>query len=69
MVIGRLENDVAGLASRSLFVLGGILLALPGNEIMNVSNAELALAAAVVLLLGAGLGFAARRRPAVESAE
>ena len=69
MAIGRLGNDAAGLASRSLFVFGGILLALPGNDIMNVSNAELGLAAAVVLSLGAGFGFAARRRPAVESAE
>jgi hypothetical protein len=58
--IGRLGNGPVGLLSRTAFAVGGIALATPGNEVIDMSNLELAIWGAVLVAAGAAGAFVDR---------
>ena len=60
--IGSLDANAMGMPARAALVLAGGLLALPGSDITGMTNLELNLAAAAVLLVGIGLSFMSRRK-------
>lgn len=66
LFFGRLSDRPIGFLSRAGLGLGGMALAMPGNDIIGMTNSELAVYAAV--LIGAGLVIASfdRRQQLVE---
>lgn len=58
--VGKLDG-AAGMIGRVLLVVGGIVLALPGNEIIGYSHWEINAAAAIILALGVGFSWLGRR--------
>ena len=66
--IGALDRGALSMPGRILLVLGGIVLALPGNNpIVGLSHLEINSAALVILAAGLALCWVARRRVAVEA--
>ncbi|MGI9425153.1 MAG: TRAP transporter permease, partial [Hyphomicrobiaceae bacterium] len=64
--IGKLDGNAMGMVGRVGLVLGGIILALPGNEVIGFSHWQINAAAAVVIAIGAVFGWLGRRaEPAV----
>ena len=59
---GRISDSPIGFISRTGFGFGGIALAVPGNDIIGMTNGELALYAAVLIGLGAVFAILDRRR-------
>ena len=66
LFFGRLSDRPIAFLSRAGLGLGGMALAMPGNDIIGMTNSELAVYAAV--LIGAGLVIASfdRRQQLVE---
>jgi hypothetical protein len=59
--VGALSNSLSGWVGRALLVVGGIILALPGNSpVVGYSHLELNSAAALIALLGVIASYAAR---------
>jgi TRAP transporter 4TM/12TM fusion protein len=67
--IGKLSNGPIGLFSRACLGIGGISLATPGNDVIHMSNAELAGVAAVLVVIGAATGLVDRRQLIASSAD
>ena len=67
--VGWLSNRPVGLFGRALIGLGGIALAMPGNEIIGVTNGELAIAAAALILVGVAIALFDRRGAVAEAAD
>ncbi|MDH3581524.1 MAG: TRAP transporter fused permease subunit [Hyphomicrobiales bacterium] len=64
--IGKLDGNAMGMVGRVGLVLGGIILALPGNEVIGFSHWQINAAAAVVIAIGAVFSWLGRRaEPAV----
>lgn len=59
--VGVLGMRPAALAARTGLVIGGILLALPGNEIIGYGNLAINAAAFAVVGIGLGFGWLGRR--------
>jgi len=66
--IGALGNGPLGWMCRACLAVGGIALAMPGNDIIHMSSLELALAAVVLVGVGAVLGCLDHRRLAARTA-
>ncbi len=66
--VGWMSNRPAGLIGRALIGIGGIALAMPGNKIIDVTNGELAIWAAVLILVGVVVALLDRRSAVVEAA-
>ena len=60
--IGKLSNQPIGLISRAGLGFGGLALAMPGNSIINMTNGELALYAAILIAVGLAIGIFDRRQ-------
>ena len=58
--VGKLDG-VFGLIGRILIVIGGIILALPGNEVIGFSHWQINAAAAIVIVTGAIASWLGRR--------
>jgi TRAP transporter 4TM/12TM fusion protein len=67
--IGKLSNGPIGLFSRACLGIGGIALATPGNDVIHMSNAELAGVAAVLVVIGAATGFVDHRQLVASGAD
>ncbi len=60
--IGSIRNSVIGLAGRTLLVVGGIVLAMPGNsEVVGYSHLQINTTAAIIVLLGFAVSWLGRR--------
>jgi TRAP transporter 4TM/12TM fusion protein len=60
--VGAIRNTMAGWLGRCLLVLGGVVLALPGNsDIVGYSHLELNMTAAVISACGIGFVWLSRR--------
>ena len=64
--IGRLGGGPLGLVGRGAFAVGGIALATPGNDIIGMSNLELAIWAAILVGSGVAVAFIDRRKATPE---
>ena len=61
--IGAIRNSIAGWLGRIFLVLGGIVMALPGNSpVIGYSHLEINLTATVMVLLGIAASWLGRRR-------
>jgi TRAP transporter 4TM/12TM fusion protein len=61
--VGALDGgSMLAVPGRILLVLGGIILALPGNDIVGYSHLQLLIAATVLLILAFFLSWSGRRR-------
>lgn len=67
--IGTVSNGPIGLFSRVCLGVGGIALAMPGNDAIFMTNAELAISAAILVAVGVAASFADRRQLAVASTD
>ena len=65
LFIGKVSDGPIGLLARLALAVGGIALAMPGNDVITMSNAELALCAAVLIAIGIGVGLVDKRSQAV----
>ncbi len=65
LFFGRLSDRPIGLLSRVGLGLGGMALAMPGNDIINMTNGELALYSAILIAFGAVTGILDRRHQLV----
>jgi len=64
--IGKLDGNAMGWIGRAGLVIGGIVLALPGNEVIGYSHLQINAAAAVVIAIGVVFSWLGRRvEPAV----
>ncbi|MGI9476046.1 MAG: TRAP transporter large permease subunit, partial [Hyphomicrobiaceae bacterium] len=59
--VGKLDGAI-GMVGRVLLVLGGIVLALPGNEVIGYNHWEINAAAAVLIALGVVFSWLGRRQ-------
>ena len=60
--VGTMGNSLYGWVGRTLLVVGGIILALPGNSpIVGYSHLELNATATVVAILGIAASWLSRR--------
>jgi TRAP transporter 4TM/12TM fusion protein len=66
---GWLSNRPVGLFGRALIGIGGIALAMPGNKILDVTNGELAIWAAVLISAGVVIALIDRRGALAEAAD
>jgi hypothetical protein len=57
------------LFSRACLGIGGIALATPGNDVIHMSNAELAGVAAVLVVIGTATGFVDHRQLVASGAD
>lgn len=63
--VGKIDGAV-GMVGRGLLAVGGVVLALPGNEVIGYSHWEINAAAAVLIVLGVVFSWFGRRdQPAV----
>ena len=67
LVFGAISDRPVGLVSRAGLGFGGIALAVPGNDIIDMTNGELALYSAVLIAIGAVSAIFDRRRRIVEN--
>ncbi len=64
--IGKLDGNALAWLGRAGLVIGGIVLALPGNEVIGYSHWQINAAAAVVIVIGVVFSWLGRRiEPAV----
>ncbi|MGI9525347.1 MAG: TRAP transporter permease [Hyphomicrobiaceae bacterium] len=59
--IGKLDGNPIGMVGRVLLVLGGVTLALPGNEVIGYSHWQINTAAAAVTLIAIACSWLGRR--------
>ena len=69
LFIGTMSNGLVGIFSRACFAVGGIALATPGNDVINMTNAELAIWTAVLIGIGGAAAFVDRRQLIADSAD
>lgn len=62
VLLGDLGSGVTGWISRLALGIGGITLATPGNDVLGVTNWELAMLSGILLAIGIATGFVARRQ-------
>ncbi|MDA0664229.1 MAG: TRAP transporter fused permease subunit, partial [Proteobacteria bacterium] len=62
VLLGDLGCGVTGWISRLALGIGGITLATPGNDVLGVTNWELAMLSGILLAIGIATGFVARRQ-------
>lgn len=68
LFVGSLAHTVLGWIARVGMIGGGLLLAMPGNDIIGWNNAELAIGAAVLIGIGVGAAIVGRKdQPIAES--
>jgi len=65
LFVGTVSDGPVGLVARLALAVGGIALAMPGNDVVGLSNGELALYAAALIGAGIGIGLVDRRNQAV----
>jgi TRAP-type uncharacterized transport system fused permease subunit len=66
--IGALDRGALSLPGRILLVIGGIVLALPGNNpVVGLSHMQINMAALAIIVVGLGLCWVSRRRTAIEA--
>ncbi len=65
LVFGRISDRPIGLISRAALGFGGIALAMPGNDIINMTNGELGLYSAILIAVGAVIAILDRRHQLV----
>ena len=66
--IGALDRGALSLPGRILLVIGGIVLALPGNNpVVGLSHLQINMAALAIIVVGLGLCWLSRRRTAIEA--
>ena len=66
--VGKLDGNPMGLVGRTLLVVGGIILALPGNEVIGYDHWQINAAAAVVIAVGVAFSWLGRRTGTTVSA-
>ena len=66
--VGKLDGNPMGFVGRALLVVGGIILALPGNEVIGYDHWQINAAAAVVTAAGVLFSWLGRRTGAPVSA-
>ncbi len=59
--LGKLDGNAMGWLGRAGLVIGGIILALPGNEVIGYNHWQINAAAAVVIAIGVVFGWLGRR--------
>ena len=70
LLLGKLCNGLIGMLTRIALVVGGFILAMPGNKIIGVNNTQLAVVAAILVACGVVLHLIGKRmQPASEAAE
>ncbi len=70
LFVGALGFNAAGWIARTGMIGGGLLLAMPGNDIIGWNNAELAVGAAILIGIGVGAAILGRKnQPIAESAD
>ena len=65
LFVGTVSDGPVGLVARLALAVGGIALAMPGNDVVGLSNGELALYAAALIGAGIGIGLVDWRNQAV----
>jgi TRAP transporter 4TM/12TM fusion protein len=66
--IGALDRGALSLPGRILLVIGGIVLALPGNNpVVGLSHLQINMTALAIIIVGLGLCWVSRRRTAIEA--
>ena len=65
LVFGRISDRPIGLISRAALGFGGIALAMPGNDIINMTNGELGLYSAILIAVSAVIAILDRRHQLV----
>jgi TRAP transporter 4TM/12TM fusion protein len=69
LFVGSLAHTVLGWIARMGMIVGGLMLAMPGNDIIGWSNVELAIGAAILIGTGVGAAIIGRKdQPIAESA-
>ncbi len=66
--VGKLDGNGMAWIGRALLVIGGIILALPGNEVIGYTHWQINAAAAVVIALGVVTSWLGRRPPTAATA-
>ena len=66
--VGKLDGNAMGMVGRTLLVVGGIILALPGNEVIGYDHWQINSAAAVVTAAGVLFAWLGRRTGSTVSA-
>ena len=64
ILLGDLGNGVVSWVSRAALGIGGLALATPGNDILGVTNWEIAMFSGVLLAVGLATGFMSRQQTA-----
>jgi len=68
LFVGALAHNLLGWIARAGMIGGGLLLAMPGNDIIGWNNAELAISAAILIGIGVGAAIVGRKdQPIAES--
>ncbi len=68
LFVGSLAHSLLGWIARVGMIGGGLLLAMPGNDIIGWNNAELAIGAAILIGIGVGAAIVGRKdQPVAES--
>ncbi len=69
LFVGSLAHTVLGWIARMGMIVGGLMLAMPGNDIIGWSNVELAIGAAILIGIGVSAAIIGRKdQPIAESA-
>ena len=61
--IGKLDGNSMGMIGRIGLVIGGILFALPGSEVIGLTHMEINISAALIIAIGVAFSFMGRRKP------
>ena len=67
--IGKLDGNPLAWIGRAGLVIGGIVLALPGNEVIGYSHWQINSAAAVIIAIGLAFAWLGRRQVSAVAAE
>ncbi len=62
LLFGRLSDGPVGLISRACLAIGGIALAMPGNDVIGLDNTQLTLYGGGLILAGLAIGVIDRRQ-------
>ena len=60
--VGKLDGNLLAMIGRAGLVIGGIILALPGNEVIGYSHWQINAAALIVTAVGVAFSWVGRRR-------
>ena len=66
LFVGSLAHSVLGWIARMGMIIGGLMLAMPGNDIIGWSNVELAIGAAILIGTGVGAAILGRKDLPIE---